>query len=72
MYFLVRMVTEPSTMVLATSLQKYTMDGVAQGLRQEKICLHGELERGQCERLNKTARSLVVDSDMCSKVPGGH
>ena len=25
MYFLVRMVTEPSTMVLATSLQKYTI-----------------------------------------------
>ena len=29
MYFLVRMVTEPSTMVLATSLQKYTIEGVA-------------------------------------------
>ena len=26
MYFLVRMVTEPSTMVLATSLQKYTIE----------------------------------------------
>ena len=37
MYFLVRMVTEPSTMVLATSLQKYTIEGVAISLYSVRI-----------------------------------